>query len=113
MILWCYFIWYLVVLVRYFDRSPVIWWTAAGLSLVVGFALYVNSAMSGRQRVRLGFWPVARMFMMPFCVSSYSALVKGRGFVLGIFSPNPWELLLAVGLCGVFCGMAMVAKAGR
>jgi hypothetical protein len=113
MILWCYFIWYLVVLVRYFDPNHRIWVTALGLAGIVGVALYVNSAMSGRTRVRLGFWPVLRMFMMPFCVSSYSALVKGQGFWLGIFSRNPWEVGVAVGMCVMFWGMATVAKAAR
>ena len=98
LILWCYFIWYLVVLVRYFDPNPQLWLTSFGLSLIIGFALYVNTTRSGPTPVRLGFWPTVRLFMMPFCVSSFSALVKGRGFVL-IFSPNPWEIAAAVGLC--------------
>ena len=98
LILWCYFIWYLVVLVRYFDPSPQLWLTSFGLSLIIGFALYVNTTRSGPVPVRLGFWPTVRLFMMPFCVSSFSALVKGRGFVL-IFSPRAWEIAAAVGLC--------------
>ncbi len=31
LILWCYFIWYLVVLVRYFDPSPRLWLTSLGI----------------------------------------------------------------------------------
>jgi len=38
LILWCYFIWYLVVLVRYFDPSLRLWLTSLGLSLIIGFA---------------------------------------------------------------------------
>jgi len=38
---------------------------------------------------------------MPFCVSSFSALVKGHGFIL-IFSPRPGEDLLASALCAGF-----------
>jgi hypothetical protein len=98
LVLWCYFIWYLVVLVRYFEPNGQLWLTSFGLSLIIGFALYVNTTHSGPVRVRLGFWPTVRLFMMPFCVSSFSALVKGRGFVL-IFSPNVWEIAAAVGLC--------------
>src|SRR3954469_5058561 len=80
LILWCYFIWYLVVLVRYFDKSPQIWATAFGLSLIIGFALYINTTRSGPPRLHIGFWPTVRLFMMPLCVSSFSSLVKGRGF---------------------------------
>ena len=39
LILWCYFIGYLVVLVRYVDPSPQLWLTSFGLSLIIGFAL--------------------------------------------------------------------------
>ena len=100
LILWCYFIWYLVVLVRYFDPSPRLWLTSVGLSLIIGFALYVSTTAAGERRVKLERWQVIRLFMMPFCVSSFSALVKGRGFFL-IFSPNLDEILIAVGLCAV------------
>ena len=109
LILWCYFIWYLVVLVRYFDPSPRIWGTSFGLCLIIGVALYINTAHSGARRVYLGFWQVVRLFMMPLCVSSFSALVKGRGFVL-IFSPNPWEVGVAVGICVGLCAATMVAR---
>src|SRR5438094_4938946 len=109
LILWCYFIWYLVVLVRYFDPSPRLWLTSLGLSLIIGFALYVSTTASGANNVRLERWQVIRLFMMPFCVSSFSALVKGRGFFL-IFSPNADEILIAVGLCAVLCGTVTVLK---
>ena len=44
---------------------------------------------------RLGFWPTVRLFMMPFCVSSFAALVKGKGFYL-VFSPQPMDYSGAV-----------------
>jgi len=100
LILWCYFIWYLVVLVRYFDTSPRLWLTSLGLSIIVGFALFISTAKAGAAKVKLERWQVIRLFMMPFCVSSFSALVKNRGFVL-IFSPKPSEILLALALCAV------------
>ena len=98
LILWCYFIWYLVVLVRYFDKSLLLWLTSLGLSLIIGFALYVSTAMAGAKRVALDFWQIFRLFLMPFCVSSFAALVKGQGFIL-IFSPRPVEDLVAAGMC--------------
>ena len=112
LILWCYFIWYLVVLVRYFDPSPRLWLTSLGLSLIIGFALYVITTAAGDRKVKLEQWQVIRLFMMPFCVSSFSALVKGRGFFL-IFSPNLDEILIAVGLCAVLCVTVAVLKRRR
>lgn len=41
-------------------------------------------------------WQIFRLFLMPFCVSSFAALVKGRGFIL-VFSPD-WKDLVAGGL---------------
>jgi hypothetical protein len=102
LILWCYFIWYAVVLWRYFDPSPQLWLTSLGLSLIIGFALFISTARAGANRVKLEPWQVIRLFVMPFCVSSFAALVKGRGFVL-VFSPDPPEILAALGLCGLFC----------
>jgi hypothetical protein len=109
LILWCYFIWYLVVLVRYFDPDRRIWATSFGLCAIVGFALYVNATRSGPQRVHVGFWPTVRMFMMPLCVSSFSALVKGHNFFL-IFSPNPLEIGAAAGICALLCAASFAAK---
>jgi hypothetical protein len=105
-ILWCYFIWYLVVLFHYFDRNPLIWLTSLGLSAIVGTALYISSTAQGN---KLGAWQVARLYMMPFFVSSFSALVKGRGFIL-VFSPKTAEIVLALGLCALFCLAVWVLK---
>ena len=112
LILWCYFIWYLVVLVRYFDPSPRLWLTSLGLSLIIGFALYVSTTAAGETKVKLERWQIIRLFMMPLCVSSFSALVKGRGFFL-IFSPNLDEILIAVGLCALLCGTVALLKRRR
>src|SRR5436309_6062036 len=95
LILWCYFIWYMVVLVRYFDPNPRLWLTSIGLALIIGVALYVSTASAGSAKIKLDPWQTFRLFLMPFCVSSFAALVKGRGFVL-IFSPNPYEIAVAV-----------------
>jgi hypothetical protein len=109
LILWCYLIWYLVVLVRYFDANPRIWLTSLGLSGIIGFALYLSTAGSGTTRVKLDRWQLFRLFLMPFCVSSFAALVKDRGFIL-IFSPRPAEILTAVVLCAVLCGVVLLFK---
>lgn len=106
-VLWCYFIWWAVVLVRYFDPSPRVWLTSLGLSLIIGFALFVNTTSSGTTRLRLDPWPTFRLFLTPFCVSSFAALVKGQRFVL-IFSPRWQENALAAGLCALL-GLSILA----
>src|SRR5437762_7256112 len=112
LILWCYFIWYAVVLVRYFDPNPRLWLTSLGLALIIGFALYISTASAGSTRVNLEPWQTFRLFLMPFCVSSFAALVKGRGFIL-IFSPKLGETLWALGLCAVLWVIVRVAKRSK
>ena len=106
--LWCYFIWYVVVLVRYFDPSPLLWLTSLGLSFIIGVALYISTT-AGTNNVRLDRWQTFRLFLMPFCVSSFAALVKGHGFIL-IFSPKWEEIAVAVGLCAALCATVLLLK---
>ena len=112
LILWCYFIWYLVVLVRYFDSNLRLWLTSLGLSAIIGFALYISTVSAGTSKVKLEFWQTFRLFLMPFCVSSFAALVKGKGFIL-IFSPRVEEVGIAVGLCALLCALVGVLKRHR
>jgi hypothetical protein len=39
--------------------------------------------------------------MMPFCVSSFSALIKGQGFIL-VLPSRATELSLSIALCAAF-----------
>jgi hypothetical protein len=112
LILWCYLVWYLVVLVRYFDPNPRLWLTSCGLSLIIGLALYISTTSAGGNKVTLAGWQTFRLFLMPFCVSSFAALVKGHGFFL-IFSPNPYEIMAAVALCAALCGFVWGLKQKR
>jgi hypothetical protein len=98
-ILWCYLIWYVSMLGFYFDPTLHIWLTSLGISVVIGFGLMLSVASGAN--TRHDFWTVARLFIMPFCVSSFSALVKDQGFVL-ILSPVLPQNLIALGSCGVF-----------
>ena len=109
LILWCYFIWYCVVLVRYFDPSPRLWLTSLGLSLLIGIALYLSTTATDKIEIRLDFWKIFRLFLMPFCVSSFAAMVKGKGFIL-IFSPHPAEILLAAAACLLLCSLVFILK---
>ena len=97
-------------MVRYFDPNPRLWVNALGLSLIIGTGLYLSTAYAGPTRRELGFWPVARFYLMPFCCSSFSSLIKGRGFVL-IFDPDFWANLFALGLCAAFCTLVVSLKA--
>jgi hypothetical protein len=109
-ILWCYLIWYLFFAIRYIDFNQSLWLTSLGVSAIVGVALVISTRSGATGRP--GFWPTARLFMMPFCVSSFSALVKGRGFVL-VFSPRITEDYMALGLCAAFCAFVAGVKLAR
>jgi hypothetical protein len=107
-VLWCYFLWWAVVLVQYFDPNPRIWLTSLGLSFIIGIALTLN-AMSGSTGTRPQPWPIFRFFLTPFCVSSFASLVKDRGFLL-IFSPRWEEMVAAAGACAGLGALVWVAK---
>lgn len=108
-VLWCYLIWYLVVLARYFDGSPGLWLTSLGLSGIIGTGLYLGTAHSGRTVTRLDRWQIARLYWMPFCVSSFAALIKDQHFWL-VFHPDVEGNLLGVGGCMMFCASVWLAK---
>lgn len=105
LILWCYAIWYVVVLVRYFDPRPRLWLTSLGLSFIIGVALYISTT-AGANNVRLDRWQTFRLFLMPFCVSSFAALVKDAGFIL-IFSSRWGEIAVAATLCALLCAIVL------
>ena len=101
-----------MVLVRYFDPSPKLWLTSLGLSFIIGVALVISTTSSVKGARALESWQTFRLFLMPFCVSSFAALVKGQGFVL-IFSPRLTENLLALGVCAMLCGVVAAVKQWR
>ncbi|GAP98996.1 hypothetical protein [Leptolyngbya sp. NIES-2104] len=103
-VLWCYLIWYLVTVYFYFDPSPKIWMNSIGISAVIGTALLLSVSSQGQD-----FWQVFRLYLMPFCVSSFSALIKGQNFFV-IVSPRIEETIVAVTLCIVFLGTIAVIK---
>jgi hypothetical protein len=98
LVLWCYAVWYAVVLVRYFDPNPRLWLTSLGLATIIGIALLLSTTAAMPPGARVDRWGVFRLFLMPFCVSSFAALVKGHDFVL-IFSPRVDENLSAAAIC--------------
>lgn len=106
--LWGYLLWYLLVLVRYFDPSPRLWLTSFGLSGIIGFALILSTAGTSAT-TKLDRWQIFRLFLMPFCVSSFAALVKNHGFIL-VFSPDWRDLVAGAGLILAFLGLVRIAR---
>ncbi len=98
-VLWCYLLWYLVTVFHHFDPSPRIWLNSLGISAVIGFALILS--VGGKSASKPDGWQTFRLFLMPFCVSSFSSLIKNQGFTL-IVPPTLKELLSSVGACAAF-----------
>ena len=107
---WCYLIWYLVVLVLYFEPSALLWLNSLGISAIIGTGLVLSTAYAGRSRTTLDRWQTFRLYLMPFCVSSFAALIKGRGFVL-VFHPTLFGNAVALGSVAGFVSLALAARA--
>ena len=97
-VLWCFLVWYLSTVIQHFDPTPGIWLNALGISAIIGIALYLSVANPASPPDR---WTVLRLFLMPFCVSSFSQLIKGKGFVL-VFPPDLGEIGVSVAACAAF-----------
>lgn len=108
-VLWCYLIWYGFVLLRYFDPSPSLWLSSLGISAIIGTGLYLSTAHGGQSRTALEPWQIIRLYMMPFCVSSFAALIKGRGFWL-VLDPSLGADAVALGGCALFVAAAALAR---
>ena len=100
-ILWCYAIWYVVNISCRFDRRLGIWLTSIGLSGIIGCALLISTRSSSNGTTELDGWQIFRLFLMPFCVSSFAALVKDAGYIL-IFPPTLRENLVGFGAIVAF-----------
>jgi hypothetical protein len=108
--LWCYLIWWGATVFHHFDPSPSIWLNSVGISAVIGVALILS--VGGFKSATRDRWQTFRLFAMPFCVSSFSSLIKGKGFVL-IFPPSVPELATAVGLCAAFSAVVVGLRKAR
>jgi hypothetical protein len=107
--LWCYLIWYVITVVNHFDASPSIWLNSIGISAVIGTALVLSVSAGDGTPDR---WQTFRLFLMPFCVSSFSSLIKDQGFVL-IFPPSLRENLASFGACAIFLILIALLKRYR
>lgn len=106
--LWCYLIWYVVMLFFHFDVKPSLWINSLGISLVIGTALILSVLPPGGIGA-MEKWAVARLFLMPFGVSSFAALIKDQGFVV-VFSPHLKENLIAAGACVTFIMIVLLCR---
>lgn len=100
-VLWCYAIWYVVNVVQHFDPQPRLWLTSLGLSFIIGIALILSTRSGSQGATRLDGWQTFRLFLMPFCVSSFAALVKQAGYIL-IFPPSWRENLIGLSAIAAF-----------
>jgi hypothetical protein len=106
-VLWCFLIWYFATVIHHFDATPSIWLNALGLSAIIGIALYLSVREPGKPPPDR--WTLVRLFLMPFCVSSFSQLIKGKGFVL-VFPPDAHEIAISLGACAVFVLLVWIVQ---
>ena len=106
-VLWCYAVWYVVNVALHYDPRMRLWITSLGLSGIIGFALLLSTRKPG---VKTDGWVTFRLFLMPFCVSSFAALVKDLGYIL-IFPPTLREN--AIGLGAIVAFLAIVTLLRR
>lgn len=106
-ILWCYLIWYFVIVCFYFDPSPKIWLNAVGISIIIGTGLVLS--VSSKKTDLKDPWQTFRLYLMPFCVSSFSALIKGQGFI-AVISPKIQENIVAILYCMIFIIFIVLIK---
>jgi hypothetical protein len=106
-VLWCFLLWYLATVIHHFDPTPSIWLNALGISAIIGVALYLSVREPGKAPPDR--WTVLRLFLMPFCVSSFSQLIKGKGFVL-VFPPDVHEVAISLAACAAFVIVVLVIK---
>lgn len=108
-VLWCYLIWWLSVARVYFDPSPLLWLNSLGISAIIGTGLLLSTAYAGSVRVPMSRWAIARLYMMPFFVSSFAALIKERGFVL-VFFPTWQANLVPLFYCAALGAVWQLAR---
>jgi hypothetical protein len=111
-VLWCYAIWYCVNVAAHFDPHPRLWLTSLGLGGIIGVALLLSTLAPSRGTTQLDGWQIFRLFLMPFCVSSFAALVKDAGYLL-IFPPSVRENLIGAGAIVGFLALVTLLRGLR
>lgn len=109
MVLWCYAIWYVVNVANHFDSRPRLWLTSLGIAAIIGTALVISTRSSSRGTTQLDRWQIFRLYLMPFCVSSFAALVKEAHYVM-VFPPTLKENFVGLGSIAVFVALVLLLK---
>jgi len=109
LVLWCYLVWWLGVAIPYFDGTPSLWLNSLGIASIIGTGLYLSTSYAGAVRVTLPRVAVIRLYLMPFFVSSFAVLIKGRGFWL-VFHPTWLGNLWPASVCVLFVGTVSLLK---
>ena len=105
-ILWCYLVWYVTIISIYFETSLKLWASSVGISFIIGFALILSTTQQG---IKQNIWVKVRLFLFPFCVSSYSATIKDYDFIL-LFPSNVFHLLISIFNCLLFLVLVWCIK---
>ena len=105
-VLWCYAVWYVVNVALHFDPRLRLWITSLGLSGIIGIALLLSTRTSA---AKTDGWVTFRLFLMPFCVSSFAALVKDAGYIL-IFPPTLRENAIGLGAIAAFLAIVTLLR---
>jgi hypothetical protein len=105
-ILWCYLIWYLAIVSQYLELNLGLWMSSIGISVLIGFALNLAARQKGQSPDK---WVVFRLYIFPFCVSSYSALIKDKGFFL-LFPTSLTPLFFGIASCTIFVLFTYLCK---
>lgn len=88
-----------------------VWGNAALTSALVGTVLNANAYVAPfREHLQLRTWAIARFYMIPFCVSSYSALANAFDFVALFPAQDPATGGTGLGLA---FGLALVMVASH
>ena len=93
-VLWCYAIWYIYFVSKYFVPDLELWLRSLGIGLLVGFVLNINAFCSIRGILGApNKGAILRFFIIPFCVSSFPVVIMDKGFTL-FFSPSLKENII-------------------
>jgi hypothetical protein len=76
---------------------------------IIGAALILSTRSSYGTTAKMDPWVVFRLFLMPFCVSSFAALVKDADYVL-VFPPSWKENAVGISLIAAALVVVRVVK---
>mmetsp|Transcript_22031 Transcript_22031/g.32836 ORF Transcript_22031/g.32836 Transcript_22031/m.32836 type:complete len:182 (-) Transcript_22031:204-749(-) len=76
---WWLTIWYLYILSFYGSADPKMWGSAVGIAIIIGCTLFSNMYYAPFDKfMEKNDWVVIRVFIIPFCVSSYSQVIQKK-----------------------------------